>query len=110
MSVEENKNAENNVCKEGNKGTSEDVGTETNVGIEEEVGSVVVDENDVKDDIMKIFEDADYAYPLEDIIEELRKFGYVSPGSVVLGALQRDVLYIDSIEDDGIIYLAVTEE
>ena len=107
MSEEEHKSAEESTVMEDNKSKSEDIGIETDSDME---GASVVDENDMKYDVMKIFEDADYAYPLEDVIEELRKFGYVNPGSVILSSLQREILYIDSIEDDGTVFLAVTEE
>lgn len=64
---------------------------------------------DVTDDIKKIFEDPEYAYPLEDIITELKELGYANPGSVVLCAIQDEILYLDSIEDSGTVFIALVD-
>ena len=69
-----------------------------------------VEENvDATNDIMGLFEDPEYAYPLEDIISELKELGYSNPGSVVLCAMQDDILYVDSIEDNGTVYVALVD-
>ncbi len=66
--------------------------------------------NGVKDDIMKIFENTDCAYPLEDIISELKNLGHSSPGTLIVCAIQDNLIYVDSIEDDGTVYLAVVDQ
>ena len=64
---------------------------------------------DATEDIIKIFEDPDYAYPLEDIIAELKKLEYTNPGLSVLCAIQDEILYLDSIEDNGAVYVALVD-
>ena len=76
----------------------------------EEDNDIIEMNSDIEDDIMGIFEKPDCAYPLEDIIEELKKLGYPNPGPIVLYAIQDELLYIDSIEDDGVVYLAIEDQ
>ena len=64
----------------------------------------------IEDDILGILDKPDYAYPLEDIMKELKKLGYHNPGSIVLYAIQDELLYIDNIEDDGVVYLAIGDQ
>jgi hypothetical protein len=64
------------------------------------------DEEEIED-LVSTFEDIDNAYPIEEIMERLKKTGYANPGQVIFDALE-DMLYIDSIEDDGTIYFALT--
>ncbi len=79
-----------------------------NVGIEEK-GSKEINV-DIMNDIRSILEEPNYAYPLEDVIEELKKLGYDNPGKIVLCAIQDEFLYIDDIEDDGVVYLAIVDQ
>lgn len=90
MSIEENTTAEDNAKIEENSNPEEN--------------------HDIVDDIKKIFENYEYAYPLEDIIEEIKNLGYKNPGMIITNAIQDDLLYVDSIEDDGIVYLALIEQ
>ncbi len=64
----------------------------------------------IEDDIAKVFENPEYAYPLEDVLEEFKKLGYTDVGKTVLYAIQDDLLYVDNIEDDGTVYIAVVED
>jgi hypothetical protein len=83
--------------------------TDESVCTEEETLVEEVD-RDVINDILSIFEDPDSAYPLEDVIEELKGLGYKNPGGAITLALQDDVIYVDSVEDSGMVYLAVTQQ
>lgn len=67
-------------------------------------------DRDVISDILSIFEDPDSAYPLDDVIEELKGLGYKNPGGALTLALQDDVIYVDSVEDSGMVYLAVADQ
>lgn len=67
-------------------------------------------DRDIIKDIKSIFEDHDCAYPLDDVIEELKDLGYRNPGGVITLALQDDAIYVDSVEDSGMVYLAVVEK
>lgn len=60
-----------------------------------------------REDLVNTFEDIDNAYPIEEIAERLKEAGYANPGQVIFDAME-DLLYIDSIEDDGTIYFALT--
>lgn len=66
--------------------------------------------NDVKDDIMKVFENTDCAYPLEDVMAELKELDHPSPGAIIVCAIQDNLIYVDSIEDNGTVYLAVVDK
>jgi hypothetical protein len=65
---------------------------------------------DVISDITKIFDDTNCAYSLKDVIDELKRLGYENPGTAILYAMQDDLLCVDSIEDDGLVYLAILEQ
>jgi hypothetical protein len=67
-------------------------------------------DRDVIKDLISIFDDVNFAYPLNDVIAELRKLGYDNPGTVITLALQDDVIYVDSVEDSGMVYIAVIEQ
>lgn len=67
-------------------------------------------DRDVIKDLISIFDDVSFAYPLNDVISELRELGYDNPGTVITLALQDDVIYVDSVEDSGMVYLAVVEQ
>jgi len=106
-----NMNTEENVTKKKDESAKEDqcVCTEENTcGCTEE--NTLVEESDVINDIMTIFEDPDCAYPLDDVIDELRGLGHENPGKILTLALQDDVIYVDSVEDDGMVYLALIEQ
>lgn len=60
-----------------------------------------------KDDIVNMFYNIDDAIPIEDIANELEELGYRHPGKII-GSVMEDILYIDDIEDDGSIYVALT--
>jgi len=69
------------------------------------------DENtDLKKDLLKIFENREYAYPLIDVMEELNKLGYTNIGSIVTCSIQDEFLYVDSIEDGGTVYIALVDQ
>lgn len=65
---------------------------------------------DATNDIMKIFENPEYAYPLEDIMSELRELGHSNPGTIITCAIQDELLYVDNIEDDGTVYIALVDQ
>lgn len=62
------------------------------------------------DDILDAFDDPDYAYPLEDIIQSLEESGHADPGTVVVCAINDNILYVDSIDEDEVVYIALTEK
>jgi hypothetical protein len=99
---------EDEITEKGTCGcTSEDVCASEDVCTEEDVVEEV--DRDVINDILSIFEDPESAYPLDDVLEELEGLGYKNPGGALTLALQDDVIYVDSIEDSGMVYLAVTD-
>ena len=61
-------------------------------------------------DLLEAFDDPDYAYPLEDIMESLRDSGHTDPGTIIVDAISKNILCIDSIEDDETTYIALTKE
>lgn len=62
------------------------------------------------DEIKTIFDNSEYAYPLEDVMGEFRNLGHNNPGMIITCAIQDELLYVDSIEDNGTVYLALVEE
>lgn len=64
-------------------------------------------EHTEKADIVNIFSNIDDAIPIEDIANELDELGYQHPGKII-GRAIGNILYIDDIEDDGSIYVALT--
>lgn len=62
------------------------------------------------DDLLEGFDDPDYAYPLDDIIESLKDSGHTDPGTIIVYALGENILCVDSIEDDETMYIALTKE
>lgn len=104
--------AGNNVPKEEVDKT-EDGETTTEITTEE--GEATTEEGeevdrDVIKDLLSIFDDVNFAYPLNDVIAELRELGYDNPGTIITLALHDDVIYVDSVEDSGMVYLAVAEQ
>jgi len=106
-----NMNTEEDVTTKKNESTKESpcgCAEENTCGCAEE--GTLVEGSDVINDIMTIFEDPDCAYPLDDVIDELRALGHENPGKILTLALQDDVIYVDSVEDDGMVYLALIEQ
>ena len=62
------------------------------------------------DDVLEAFDDADYAYPLADIIDSLRDSGCADPATAVADAINDGILCVDSIEEDGTLYLALAKK
>ena len=60
-----------------------------------------------KEEIVRIFENIDFAYPLDDIIEELESNEHPDTGKIVLDAIHDCVLDISDIENDGTVYIAL---
>lgn len=60
-------------------------------------------------DILDIFEDIEYAYLMGDIVDELEDTGYADPRRVIVDAL-RTILYIDSIDEDDNVFIALNEK
>jgi hypothetical protein len=77
---------------------------------EEEDALVEELDRDIINDIKSIFKDSDCAYPLDDVIDELEELGYKNPGGVITLALQDEAIYVDSVEDSGMVYLAIVEK
>jgi hypothetical protein len=96
--TKKDENTEENTC--GCTGVN--VCTEGDVSVEED--------RDVINDVRSIFDDPDCAYPLNDVIAELKELEYDNPGGVITLSLQDEVIYVDSVEDDGTVYLALTEQ
>jgi hypothetical protein len=60
--------------------------------------------------ILNVFDDSDYAYSLVDIIKSLNGAGYPIPGDVIVESLSDDILYVDDIDENETIYLALTKK
>lgn len=76
-----------------------------------EGGNTSIEENSgVMDKLTSIFDDPECAYSLIDVMEELEEIGYENPGGIITLALQDNVLYVDSIDKDGTVYLALRSE
>jgi len=60
-----------------------------------------------KEIIVKIFESTEFEYPIDEIIEELKKNGYPNVGKMILDAIYDNFLDISSIDNDGAVYLAL---
>lgn len=130
ITTKEDESTEKNTCGCTDERVSTEEGTEENITTREdestekntcgcageqvctEEGTLVEEEEDrdVINDIIKIFEDTSCAYPLDDVIAELKELGYENPGGVITLALQDDVIYVDSVEDSGMVYLAVSNQ
>lgn len=70
-------------------------------------------ECDQEGDIVEIFDDINEALPITDIEHELTESGYSEYSNaykVIYHAIRDDLLYIDDIESDGTIYLALTDK
>jgi len=63
---------------------------------------------DPKRDIIDIFESPDDALPISDILEEL-KDKHDDPGDIIKDAIDEELIYIDTIDKDGTVYLALTD-
>lgn len=66
--------------------------------------------SDREGDIVEVFSDVNEALPITDIEKELTESGYSNAYEVIYHAIRDDLLYIDDIEPDGIIYLALTDK
>jgi len=77
---------------------------------EEEEGGDKAEKKEKIDDILEAFDDSDYAYPLEDIMKSLRDTGRENPGTIILDAINDKILYVDDIDEDETMYLALTKE
>jgi len=60
-----------------------------------------------KEIIVKIFESIEFEYPINDILEELKKNGYSDVGKMILDAIYDNLLDISSIDNDGTVYIAL---
>lgn len=60
-----------------------------------------------KEIIVKIFESTEFEYPIDEIMEELKKNGYSTVGKMILDAIYDNLLDISSIDDDGAVYIAL---
>jgi hypothetical protein len=65
------------------------------------------DERNEQEDLVGIFNNMDDAISVNDMVEELSDLGYAHPGKVINNAID-DILYIDDVEDDATIYVALT--
>ncbi len=43
------------------------------------------------------------------MVEEFKKLGYSEPGNIITFAIQEELLYVDSIENDGTVYIATVD-
>lgn len=67
-------------------------------------------EKNETDTVIDIFSDINEALPLENVISELKELGYSNTGAAILRTLQDGYLYMDDIESDGTVYIALTEK
>lgn len=50
------------------------------------------------------------ALPLCDIFNSLKKdYNYSNPGSIIRDAIQEGLIYVDNIDNNGDVYLALTD-
>lgn len=60
--------------------------------------------------IVGIFDEKHHSLSVEYILEMLKqKYDYKSPGRILKDAVQEGILYVDSITDDSIVYLALDD-
>lgn len=59
--------------------------------------------------IVQMFDTIDDALPLTDMAQDLRELGYASASRIIRDAIQEGLLYVDAVEDDGTVYLALTD-
>ncbi len=78
--------------------------------ISEEKSEEITNSEEIINDLMKIFDNSEYAYPLIDVMEELKNLGHSNPGAIITDALHDELLYTDSVEDDGTVYIALVDE
>lgn len=60
-------------------------------------------------DIINIFDDIDDALSLSDVMRVLKELGHDNAAELIIDAMRDDILYVDDIEDDGKIYIALAE-
>lgn len=58
--------------------------------------------------VVEMFERKGIALVLNDMIEILRD-KYIQPGRIIRDAIQENLLFVDAIEDDGTVYLALSD-
>lgn len=63
-----------------------------------------------REEVVRIFENIDFAYPLKDMIEELKNNGYSDAGKIIFNAMFYNILDISDIENDGTVYIALGME
>ena len=60
--------------------------------------------------IVSMFSSINDALPLCDILDILKKeHGYNTSGSIIRDAIQEGLIYVDNIENNGEVYLALTD-
>lgn len=60
-------------------------------------------------DIINIFDDIDDALPLLDIMHVLKELGHDNAAEIIIDAIRDNILYVDDLEDDGKVYIALAE-
>ena len=63
-----------------------------------------------KEEVVRIFENINFAYPLNEIIEELKNNEYSDAGKIILNAIFDNILDISDIENDSTVYIALGME
>ena len=76
----------------------------------EENNNEKIEKNEENEEVVGIFENIDFAYPLNEIIEELKDNGYPDAGKIVLNAMRDKILDISDVENDGTVYIALGME
>lgn len=59
-------------------------------------------------DLINMFDGVDDALPLTDMIHALEECEHDDPGKIIKDAIENGILYIDEIEDENLIYIALT--
>lgn len=59
--------------------------------------------------LINIFDDIDDALPLSDIMRILKELGHDNAAEIIIDAIRENILYVDDLEDDGKIYIALAD-
>lgn len=67
-------------------------------------------EADQESDLVNIFDNINEALPIVDMENDLTQSGYTNSYEIIYNSIRDDIIYIDGIEPDGTIYLALTDK
>lgn len=75
-----------------------------------EIYDINIESMKERKDIVNLFEHINDAVLLSDLISTLKDSGYNNSGEMIKDAIENGILYIDEIEDENTIYIALTDK